>query len=585
MPGTMGKIFQVIPIVVSVVFLISLVESLFILPAHLRALEKADRHGLWLWIHHKQQTFSHAFRRWVNIRYGSFLTYVLHHKMLTIAVSLSLLIATVGFTLSGRMGMQMFPKVESDFSIAQFTMPFGTPVDQTETVVKHLIASAQKTINESNDPERLLIGIYANIGSDGGHAGDVTVYLAEPDIRKDIMETNVFTNKWRQNFGEMAGIDTIKFQSDMGGPGSGSSMSIELNHRDLKLLEHAAAELALSLQDYSMVKDIDSGFAKGKEQLDFVITEHGKRLGFEAKDVARQVRNAFYGAEVIRQQRGRNEIKIMVRLSENERSSEYDLNKLLLKTPAGVEVPFYDAVEATRSIAYSKIDRRNGRRVLTVSADVTPRAKTDEVISALQDDVLPDLMKKYPGLKVSFEGKQADRRESISSLKFSFVVALFVVYVMLAVPFQSYVQPLIVMVSIPFGLIGAIFGHLIMGHSLSMVSVLGIVALAGIVVNDSLVLINHANILRRSDSSKNAADVIHTAAISRFRPILLTTLTTFGGLMPMILETSRQAKFLIPMALSMGFGILFATLITLVLVPALYVVFDRFSRTHFTPRN
>jgi multidrug efflux pump subunit AcrB len=570
----MGKIFQVIPVVVSIVFLVSLFESLFILPAHLRALKHKERHGLWLWIHTKQQHFSHAFRLWVRKRYGGFLYYVLHHRALTIITAISMLILTLGFAMSGRMGMQMFPKTESDFSVAKFALPFGTPVEQTQAVVDRLLHSAQKTADESGHAKQLLIGMYANVGSNGGHAGDVTVYLAPPDIREKIMSTNEFTNRWRENFGEMAAIDTIKFQADMGGPGSGSALSIELNHRNLRELQHASEELALKLQDYSSVKDIDSGYAQGKEQLDFVVLPYAKRLGLEAKDIARQIRNAFYGAEVIRQQRGRNEIKIMVRLPKQERSSQYNLKTLLLKTPSGVDVPFYDAVTVSRSKAYSKIDRRNGRRVLTVSADVTPRSRAGEIISDLKQKTLPQLMQKYPGLKVSFEGRQADMRESAGSLKLSFLLALLVVYAMLAIPFQSYIQPLIVMISIPFGIIGAIFGHLIMGYSLSMVSMLGIVALSGIVVNDSLVLINQANVLQRN-SDKNALEVVHEAAISRFRPILLTTLTTFGGLMPMMLETSKQAKMLIPMALSMGFGILFATLITLVLVPALYVTFSR----------
>jgi multidrug efflux pump subunit AcrB len=574
MPGTMGKIFQVIPVVVSIVFLVSLFESLFILPAHLRALKHKERHGLWLWIHTKQQHFSHAFRLWVRKRYGGFLYYVLHHRALTIITAISMLILTLGFAMSGRMGMQMFPKTEADFSVAKFALPFGTPVEQTQAVGNRLLRSAQKTADESGHAKQLLIGMYANVGSNGGHAGDVTVYLAPPDIREKIMSTNEFTNRWRENFGEMAAIDTIKFQADMGGPGSGSALSIELNHRNLRELQHASEELALKLQDYSSVKDIDSGYAQGKEQLDFVVLPYAKRLGLEAKDIARQIRNAFYGAEVIRQQRGRNEIKIMVRLPKQERSSQYNLKTLLLKTPSGVDVPFYDAVTVSRSKAYSKIDRRNGRRVLTVSADVTPRSRAGEIISDLKQKTLPQLMQKYPGLKVSFEGRQADMRESAGSLKLSFLLALLVVYAMLAIPFQSYIQPLIVMISIPFGIIGAIFGHLIMGYSLSMVSMLGIVALSGIVVNDSLVLINQANVLQRN-SDKNALEVVHEAAISRFRPILLTTLTTFGGLMPMMLETSKQAKMLIPMALSMGFGILFATLITLVLVPALYVTFSR----------
>jgi multidrug efflux pump subunit AcrB len=288
--------------------------------------------------------------------------------------------------------------------------------------------------------------------------------------------------------------------------------------------------------------------------------------------VARQIRSAYFGAEVLRQQRGRNEIKVKVRLPKAERALEYSLEQMILKTPTGIEIPLNEAVSLKRGRAYTTIDRRDGRRVVTVSADVRPRSQTDRVLNSLKANTLPALQQKYPGLTYSFEGQQADRRESMHSLLLGFLMALIVIYAMLAVPFNSFIQPVIIMMSIPFGIVGAVLGHLLMGYSLSVMSTFGVVALSGVVINDSLILIDFAN--RKRLTGMSSHDAIHGAGLHRFRPIMLTTLTTFGGLTPMIFETSRQARFLIPMAVSLGFGILFATVITLLLVPSLYLIVE-----------
>jgi multidrug efflux pump subunit AcrB len=288
--------------------------------------------------------------------------------------------------------------------------------------------------------------------------------------------------------------------------------------------------------------------------------------------VARQVRHAYYGAEVLRQQRGRNEIKVKVRLPKEERAFDHNLDEMILRTPTGTEIPLREAVSVKRGRAYTTIDRRNGRRVVTVSADVKPRSQTDQVLESLKAETLPALQQKYPGLTVGFEGRQADRRESMRGLLIGLLMALVVIYAMLAVPFNSFIQPMIIMISIPFGIVGAVIGHLVMGYSLSVMSTFGVVALSGVVINAALVLIDFAN--RKRQAGMNKHDAIQAAGIHRFRPILLTTLTTFGGLTPMIFETSRQARFLIPMAISLGFGILFAAFITLLLVPALYLIIE-----------
>jgi len=577
MPGVMGKIFIVIPSVVITVFLLSLIESIFILPHHLAHISHKQRTGLQLWLYEKQQGFSHAFRHWVKHYYGGFLDVTLKHRYLTVVTAFALLIATLSFALSGRMGMSMFPKVESDFAQATLSLPFGTPVEKTQVIVDHLVRSARASIEQREGDEQLIHGIFSETGKGGSHKAIIRSYLAPPEIRDKIMGTAEFSETWRTKSGEIAGVESLIFESDSGGPGAGSAVTIELTHSDIAVLEQASIQLTDALRAYPMAKDIANGMSLGKQQLDFTLLPEGKSLGLTALSVARQVRNAFYGAEVLRQQRGRNEIKVMVRLPESERVSMQDMYDFLVWTDKGVAIPLREVVQVKRGHAFTEIKRRNGQRNVQVKANVTPRSQSVEIVNALKETTLPALVQQYPGLQYSFQGQQADMADSVGSLKLSFVFAVLAIYAMLAIPFKSYVLPLIVIVSIPFGIIGAIFGHLIMGFNLSILSMLGIVALSGIVVNDSLVLISQAVHLEE-ETDLTPKEVIKTAGIQRFRPIILTTLTTFFGLAPMILETSRQARMLIPMAVSIGFGILFATLITLVLIPSLYLVIDDCKR-------
>lgn len=589
-PGFMGKVFRVIPLVVITVFLISLIESLFILPAHLAHTGDAPRHGLRGWLHGRQQRFSRWFAHLVRDRYGPLLEATLRHRYLAFAVGACLLLATLGYVKSGRMGLSLFPRVESDYAYATAVLPYGSAIERTEAVQRRLL-EAGRAVAAEHGGEALLLGRWAQIGAAGergagSHLAEVGMRLA--DAKHRTISTAAFVRAWRERTGPLPGLESLVFESDRGGPGGGVSLTVELSHEDIQTLEHAAADLAGTLADFAMVRDIDDGFQPGKRQLDFTIRPEGRSLGLTARDVARQVRNAFYGAEVVRQQRGRSELKIMVRLPEHARRAEHTLEEFLVRTPAGTDVALRDVVDIAQGRAYTGIDRRDGRRIVNVTADVTPRSQTGMVIAALQAEALPDLADRYPGLLYAFEGRTADQRESMQSLMLGFLMAMLGVYALLAVPFRSYVQPLIVMISIPFGLVGAVLGHLVMGFSLSVLSMFGIVALSGVVVNDSLLLIDHANRARRNGAT--AHDAIWGAGVRRFRPVLLTTLTTFGGLAPMIFETSRQARFLIPMALSLGYGILFATVITLGLVPSLYLIIedlrtqlDRFRRFVYPP--
>jgi len=565
-PGFMGKIFKFIPMVVVCVFAVSLIECLFILPSHIGHRRRSDPSGPLGWLIAGQSRFSNLFGRFIQTKYGPFLDLVLRYRYLTLAVGLAVLLLTVALIKSGRMGFELFPKVESDFAQVTAKLPFGAAVQKTERVQQILVEAAQQ-VAEENGGANLVQGIFAVINA---NQAEVRVYLTAPDVRP--VSTAVVTDLWRERVGNLGGLEFLKFESDAGGPGSGAALTVELSHRKINVLEQASEELAKALEFYPNVTDVDDGYAPGKQQIDFQIKPEGRSLGLRSEEVARQVRHAYYGAEVLRQQRGRNEIKVKVRLPKEERALEHNLEEMILRTPTGVEIPLREAVSVKRGRAYTTIDRRNGRRVVTVSADVMPRSQADQVLQSLKAETLPALQQKYPGLAYSFEGRQADQRESMRGLLFGLLVALVVIYAMLAVPFNSFIQPMIIMMSIPFGLVGAVIGHLIMGYSLSVMSTFGVVALSGVVINGALVLIDFAN--REQQAGMNVHDAIHAAGIHRFRPILLTTLTTFGGLAPIIFETSRQAKFLIPMAISLGFGILFAALITLLLVPSLFLIVE-----------
>jgi multidrug efflux pump subunit AcrB len=563
-PGTMGKAWIAVPLVVVAVFTVSWVEALLVLPAHLAHAREGGRTTIGHWLHLRQQRLSGAFTRLVEKAYGPFVDRCVRVRYLVIAIGVAVLVVVAGYVKSGRIGMILMPKVEADYAFVTAVLPVGSPFDRAAAARDRLV-QASEAIADTNGKERLLVGVFALVRE---NVVTVRAYLTQPGVRP--ISTAEFTRQWRERVGPILGLESLRYQSDRGGPGSGPSLTVELSHRRIDVLDRASADLAETLAGFPNVKDIDDGYTPGKQQLNFTLRPEGQSLGLTVWEVARQVRDAFYGAEALRQQRGRNEIKVKVRLPERERVSEYDVEELLIRTPAGRDVPLRQVAQVERGRAYTSINRREGRRTVTVTADVEPIGETSKIEADLNENILPRLMRDYPGLGYSYQGRQADLWESMRSLNIGLVLALLGIYVLLAVPFSDYIQPLIVMVAIPFGIVGAVLGHLIMGYDLSLMSMMGIVALAGVVVNNSLVMIDYANRLRAEGTG--AADAIRQAGVRRFRPIILTTLTTFGGLAPMIFETSRQARFMIPMALSLGYGVLFATFVTLLLVPCLYMV-------------
>ncbi len=578
-PGFMGKIFKVFPIIITCVFAWSLIESLFILPAHLaHQKNREDKSRL----HRFQRSFSDWFVRMVRTVYGPFIDRIIKNRYITIILCMAVLTFTVSYVRFGYISTVAFPSVDSEFSVATIVMPYGCDVSVTENAKNIIEAHARKVIAE-NGGDKLSTGIISvvntNVGEGSGstrgsHVAKIYMLLTDPEIRP--LSTYEVTNLWRKAAGEITGADYVRFESNSGGPGSGASLSVELAHNDMSTLEAASSELAEMLEEVSSVYDVDDGFTPGKEQIDFKVKKECEALGFTAANIAQQIRSSYYGSEAIRQQRGRHEIKIMVRLPEAQRNTQFSLENMMVRSPVtGVEVPLRDVAETSRGRAYTAINHRNQKRVVNVTANTPPENNT-VVMNRLKGELLPQLMAKYNGLTYSFEGRQADMAESMSALGGGFFIVMFVIYALLAIPFNSYTQPLIIMTSIPFGIVGAVWGHVLMGYNLSMISMFGIVALSGVVVNDVLVLVDFAN--KKRDEGFDSHDAICAAGVQRFRPIMLTTFTTFGGLAPMIFETSRQARFLIPMALSLGYGILFSTAITLVLAPSLYMMIDDLHR-------
>jgi multidrug efflux pump subunit AcrB len=372
--------------------------------------------------------------------------------------------------------------------------------------------------------------------------------------------------------GRPLGVANINFKSGMG-PEFGAPISVRFAHRNADALNLAADRLAAELGKFDGVTDVTDGRARGKPQLDLRLRPAARSMGITETDLARQIRAAFFGVEAVRQQRGRDEVRVRLQLPQVERTALADLNDLLIRSATGAEIPLREAAEVRLGKSFTAIVRQEGRRVMTVEAQINPTVTNAGTVSAeLMSNTLPAIAAKIPGLTFSLGGQQNERRKGLADLGRAALMALMMIYILLAIPFKSYIQPLAVMSAIPFGLVGATWGHFLMGMPLTFLSLMGLLALGGVVVNDSLVLVDFINHTRRHKD--DLVDAVTDAAVRRFRPILLTSLTTFFGLLPMLLETSVQAKFLVPMAISLAFGVLFSTVIILILVPSVYVILE-----------
>jgi multidrug efflux pump subunit AcrB len=476
-----------------------------------------------------------------------------------------------------------FPRVEGDTMRCYVTMPVGTPVERTEEVIGRIEQAALKVIQEADrrrprdapslmEYNLLLVGAHSGRGAtrgSGGHLAQIWINLINSEDRE--ISTAALTQQWRKAVGNIADVESVTFRSEI--HGAGNPVEIHLSMDDHDRLVSAADDLKMELKSYPGVFDVSDSFLPGKKEMQLKLKPVARSLGLTLDDLARQVRHAFYGAEALRMQRGKDELKVMVRYPESERKSLGFVEDMRIRTPAGAEVPFSQVAQVKIEQGYATIERAQRLRVIKVTADVEAEVtNANEVRTALSDNFLPRLQNLYPGLRYTIEGEGKEQQESLGDVLKGFAIALFGIYALLAIPFRSFSQPIIVMFAIPFGFVGALIGHLIMGFDISLLSLNGMVGLAGVVVNDSLVLVYTANRMRRQGNS--AHDAVTKAGCLRFRPILLTSLTTFVGLTPMLLERSVQAQFLIPMAISLGFGVLFSTFVTLLLIPCGFMILE-----------
>ena len=590
-PGMMGKIMRVIPLIVIPCFLFSLVECLFILPAHLSHMgRERPRKGPWSRL---QGAFQDGLQWFIDRVYRPMLGFCLEWRYLTAALALGTLILTLGTVGGGWIRFVFFPPVEGDFISAALTMPRGTPAERTLEAMKYLEGCAEQVRREFKErtgqdlfrhvstavgDQPYLRAQARNPGEMGrelgaGHLGEVTIELVPAEDRT--VSSQVLADRWREIAGSIPEAVALNFTAAI--MHTGEDINVQFTGPNVSELRAASRELKDRLAEYKGVYEIADSFRRGKREIKLRIKPEAEVLGLTLANLARQVRQAFYGEEAQRIQRGRDEVRVMVRYPEQERRSIWALENLRIRTPAGDEVPFREVAETTYGRGYASITRTDRRRSINVTADVDEAQDTPgRIIGELKDKVLPGILARHPGVFYTFEGSQAQQRDTLQGLKQGFTVAILLIFVLLAVPLRSYLQPLIIMTAIPFGLVGAVWGHLIMGLDLTILSLFGFVALTGVVVNDSLVMVDFINRGRKRGGKLH--DVVRQAGVVRFRPIILTSVTTFAGLLPLIVEKSVQARFLVPMAISLAFGVIFSTAISLVLVPAGYIILEDLHR-------
>lgn len=568
--GTLGQLLRPVPIVAIAVLFISLIEVFFILPSHMA-------HGGDWSIGPMKQLKERVRDSLFFIRDRAVLPLVrwsVQMPYLVIAVCIAILIATLGLVSGGHLRFVFFPVVEGEEITVTLEMPQGTSFEQTEAAMQRVMESAYRAVeNAEKSPLRsasMTIGgeLLAGFGADGtrikSELATATLELAPAGERG--LSAAEIERMWREAIGEIPGVRRLAFVSE--GLRGGDDISFNLSHHDDATLFAAVEDLSSALRAIEGVTEVESSNELGSRQLQFSLTPEGTAAGLTVTSLANQVRQSFFGEEVQRLQRGSEEVKVMVRLPQNERRSLADFAQLRVSLPNGDDADFVTVARVIETRSLASIDRIDGRRIVTLSANVDEAVTTPNAVTALLEaQAVPDLLAKHSGLVLAPDGQSREQTEDLAVLASNLMIGIMVMYILLACQLRSYVQPLIILFAIPFGAVGAVLGHWLLGYDLTFLSLFGMVALAGVVVNDSVVLIDYYNSRMRPDESLPLEHIIASVE-RRFRPIVLTTLTTFLGLLPMVSETSIQAKFLIPMALSVAFGILFATILILFLVPA-----------------
>jgi multidrug efflux pump subunit AcrB len=586
-PGMMGKMFRNIPLIAIPCLLFSLVESLYILPAHLSHRPKRRHRGPWARF---QGFFADGLKLGIRQAYRPGLEIALRWRYLTAAVGVSMLVVTLGFVRGGWVTFHFFPSVEADAISVSVTMPQGTPVSVTSTAVRKAEVGAERLRSAlfdetGRDYFRHVLASVGELPSGpgpqlGGSGGGVSANLGGVTIELAPAQDRVFTseqlgNRWRELTDPMPEAVAVDYQLSAMSPGD--DVDVMLVGPNIEQLRAAADEVKAQLGGYAGVHSVTDSFRAGKEELKLAIKPAAETLGLTLRDLGSQVRQAFYGEEAQRIQRGRDDVRVIVRYPADQRRSVGDLENMRIRTSDGGEVPFRQVALVEPGHGFASIKRVDRNRAINVSAVVDEGVTSGASVTAgIRDRILPAVLAKYPRVSYVVEGVQAEQQDAIGGLQVGFAVALLAIFALLAIPLKSYFHPLIIMGAIPFGIVGAVWGHMLMGEAMTMISLFGLVALTGVVVNDSLIMIVFIN--RNRELHVDLAIAVREAGVARFRPILLTSLTTFFGLVPLMFTQSFDAAFMVPMAISLAFGVLFATFITLVLVPTAYLILDDVTR-------
>jgi multidrug efflux pump subunit AcrB len=590
--GPAGTFFEAMSFVIILCLFFSLIESKLVLPAHLARSkippvdeddlfrpqrqiamkERLPRFFLKL-----QRRVQHGLQRFIKNVYRPMLEKVVDNRGLTLSVFLAVLILTSGLIMSGAARVILFPDVGQEFSRVLLDMESGTPESERDKALLK-IESALLDLNDEharNNPDSLPmiqhLGVFTR-----GETGAV-LFVELPMTQDRPFDMDDVTSMWRDRIGEIPGMKELDFQA-AGGFGGGPPISLSLSGENYKSLENAATELEAELASFAGVFDVANSAFAGGDEISLKIKPEAEALGLTQSSLGRQVRQAFYGEEAQRIQRGKDELRVMVRYPKDQRKSIADLENMRIRTPSGEEVPFGSVAEIAFGKGYSRIYRMDRQRTVTVSAYIDPSLVVpQEVIRNLNENFIPELLARHPGVSTDLEGSSKDQAQLATDMIYSGVIAIFLIYALIAIPLRSYSQPLLIMAVIPFAAIGAVIGHIVMGVAISMFSFFGLFALAGVVVNDSLIMVDFINKARESGVPVRQA-VIESGTL-RFRAIILTSFTTAVGLMPILFEKSAQAQYVIPTAISISFGIVFSTVITLFLIPSLFMLqLDGFTR-------
>jgi multidrug efflux pump subunit AcrB len=601
MTGGRGAFFKQIPIVVIPVLFFSLIESKLILPAHLKHCKHlGDETNSRNPFVRFQRFFANGLESVIMKYYKPVLHFCLKFRYASAALFIGLLFVFVGVILGDRLPYSSFPRLPRDAVNIRLAMPAGTTFETTQKhidrIEKHVL-EYRKELNEEHGTE-IITDIFATTGGNPfgsgrpgsrpsagiAEAGEVVIEMLPAEETGVEIGSRDVTLALRDRVGTIPEAETFSFSFSRGG---GGAMSVQLQGPSIDDLKEVSLELQKKMAGYEGLFDIEDSFERATEELELELKPAASNLGVTAQQLASQVRQAFFGSEAQKIQRGRDDVNVMVRYPKAERRSLASLRSMMIRTQNGTEVPFEEVAQVVPGKALPSIQRINRNRIIRVGADAdTDSVDVDAIEADIVENVLPPILANYQGMSVSLEGRARESANNNKELMKGVWLVLIVIYVLLAIPFKSYTQPFIVMAAIPFGIIGALGGHFIMNFLLidvlgragsptsvvSMLSLLGMMALSGVVVNDSLVMVDFIN--QQLKKGMSVLDAVRLAGVRRFRPILLTSLTTFFGLMPLMFDPSSQSAFLIPMAVSLGWGIVFATGITLILVPVITLIFE-----------